>query len=137
MSTGVAVKPSKKHKQHKTQEERLEDERLERYNKLVHMATRAIHKEVKMVKSFECQKIVNGRTLDVSLFESTTETEGSVTETDNSFTKNFDEFSLKHFDDNFPDNKSDTSDNNVDTQLNVRSDMPVSIMRKRIIPDSV
>ena len=58
MSTGVAVKPSKKHKQHKTQEERLEEERLERYNKLVHMATRAIHKEVKMVKSFECQKIV-------------------------------------------------------------------------------
>ena len=78
-----------------------------------------------------------GRTLDDSLFESTTETEGSVTETDNSFTKNFDEFSLEHFDDIFPDNKSDTSDNNVDTQLNVRSDMPVSIMRKRIIPDSV
>jgi shikimate kinase len=56
MSTGVAAKPSKKRKQQNTQEERLEEERLEHYNKLAHMATRAIHKEAEVVKSFECQK---------------------------------------------------------------------------------
>jgi len=38
-------------------EEQLQQERLERYNKLIYMSTKAIHKEAKVVKSFECQKI--------------------------------------------------------------------------------
>lgn len=49
---------AKKRKRRTSPEEQLEEERLERYNKLVHMATKALHKEAKTVKSFECQKIV-------------------------------------------------------------------------------
>lgn len=39
-------------------EEQLNQEREERYNKLVFMAKRNLHKEAKVVKSFECQKAV-------------------------------------------------------------------------------
>jgi hypothetical protein len=58
MSTSASKKPSKKRKRGVSQEDQLKEEQLERYNKLVHMATKAIHKEAKVVKSFECQKIV-------------------------------------------------------------------------------
>ena len=39
-------------------EQQLEEERRERYEKLMYMATKGLHKEAKIVKSFECQKIV-------------------------------------------------------------------------------
>jgi BUD22 len=42
----------------KDPEEQLEDERNDRYQKLVYQSTKALHKEVKIVKSFEVQKLV-------------------------------------------------------------------------------
>jgi len=60
-TTSISKQNSKKgmkRKRRVSPEEQFETERLERYNKLVHMATKALHKEAKVVKSFECQKIV-------------------------------------------------------------------------------
>lgn len=52
--------PKKKNKKRKRPdpEEQLQQERQERYEKLVYQAKKAIHKEAKVVKSFECQKVV-------------------------------------------------------------------------------
>jgi hypothetical protein len=70
-----------------------------------------------------------------SQVESTTETEGSLTETENSYSK--DDQSLEQFDDVLQENnnKSDTSYDDPDAQIHHRPELPVSIMRKRIIPD--
>lgn len=55
-------KPNKKHGKRKrekeTPEEHYHKECIERYNKLQHASSKLLHKEGKIVKSFECQKIV-------------------------------------------------------------------------------
>jgi hypothetical protein len=59
-STSTSKKPSSKKRKRRvlSKEDQLKEEQLERYNSLVYMATKAIHKEAKVVKSFECQRIV-------------------------------------------------------------------------------
>jgi hypothetical protein len=49
----------KRKRQHKiSPEDQLQQEQQERYDKLVYQAKKALHKECKVVKSFECQKVV-------------------------------------------------------------------------------
>ena len=48
----------KRQRQRSSPEEQLEIERKERYDKLVYQAKKALHKEAKVVKSFEVQKVV-------------------------------------------------------------------------------
>ena len=52
------TKHRKRKREKETPEERYHKECIERYNKLKHASSKLLHKEGKIVKSFECQKIV-------------------------------------------------------------------------------
>jgi hypothetical protein len=73
MSTKPTLATAKHNKKRKRQgttkpDEQLELERKERYDKLLYQAKKALHKEAKVVKSFEVQKVVrrikNGKDCD-------------------------------------------------------------------------
>ena len=51
-------KSAKRKRQKESPEERYHNERLDSYNKLHHTSSKLLHKEGKVIKSFECQKIV-------------------------------------------------------------------------------
>lgn len=72
-----------------------------------------------------------------SLVESTTETEGSFTETENSFAKEKEEHSLEQLDDFLQDSMEFTSYEDSNDQMDSRSEITESKLRKRIIPDSL
>jgi hypothetical protein len=77
-----------------------------------------------------------------SLVESTTETEGSVTETESSFAKEEEEeeqSSLEQLDDILQESSIEFTSYNDDpnVQMDSRSEIPESKLRKRIIPDSL
>ncbi|KAI2491186.1 hypothetical protein MHU86_23381 [Fragilaria crotonensis] len=57
-TNGSSSKNNKSKRRRTSPEEQLEIERKERYDKLVYQAKKALHKEAKVVKSFEVQKIV-------------------------------------------------------------------------------
>ncbi len=57
MSNTTTPHDSKKRKRGASREEQLEQESVERYDKLVHQARKALHKQAKTVKQFESQKM--------------------------------------------------------------------------------
>jgi hypothetical protein len=91
----------------------------------------------KFVASMLVDMIVHADGRVDSLVESTTEMEGSaVTETKSAFAKE-EHSSLKQLDDILQESIEFTSYDDPDAQMDSRSEIPESKLRKRIIPDSL